>query len=36
MVLTETEAEHLKETEIPSPNPPATKIDPSTREFREE
>ncbi len=35
-VLTETEAEHLKDTEIVSPKPPATKIDPSTREFREE
>lgn len=35
-VLTETEAEHLKETEIPTPAVPATRIDPSTREFREE
>lgn len=35
LVLTEAEAEHLKETEIPSPKPPATKIDPSTREFRQ-
>ena len=33
-VLTETEVEHLKATEIPSPQPPTTKIDPSTREFR--
>ncbi len=36
MVLTETEAEHLKETEIPSPQTPATKIDPATREYRQE
>lgn len=34
-VLTETEAEYLEATEIPSPKPPTTKIDPSTREFRE-
>jgi type IV pilus assembly protein PilQ len=36
LVLTETEAEHLKETEIPTPNPPATMIDPATREFKQE
>jgi len=36
LVLTETEAEHLKETEIPSPKPPATKIDPATREYKQE
>ncbi len=36
LVLTETEAEHLKETEIPSPQPPATRIDPATREYRQE
>lgn len=35
-VLTESEAEHLRQTEIPSPKPPSTKIDPSTRELREE
>ncbi|MFH1719727.1 MAG: secretin N-terminal domain-containing protein [Planctomycetota bacterium] len=34
MVLTETEAEHLAETEIPSPTPPKTKIDPATREIK--
>jgi type IV pilus assembly protein PilQ len=34
MVLTETEAGHLKETEIPSPRPPATRIDPATRELK--
>jgi type IV pilus assembly protein PilQ len=36
LVLTETEAEHLKETEIPTPNPPTTMIDPATREFKQE
>lgn len=36
LVLTETEAERLKETEIPSPKPPATKIDPATREYKQE
>jgi type IV pilus assembly protein PilQ len=35
LVLTETEAEHLKETEIPTPKPPVTTIDPATREFRQ-
>jgi len=34
LVLTETEAGHLKETEIPTPKPPATQIDPATREFK--
>ncbi|HUV66220.1 MAG TPA: secretin N-terminal domain-containing protein [Sedimentisphaerales bacterium] len=33
-LLTESEAEHLRQTEIPSPKPPSTKIDPSTRELR--
>ncbi len=34
LVLTETEAEHLKETEIPTPQVPATRIDPATREYK--
>jgi type IV pilus assembly protein PilQ len=34
MVLTEIEAGHLKETEIPSPQPPTTRIDPATRDLK--
>ncbi len=36
LVLTETEAGRLKETELPSPQTPTTKIDPATREYRQE
>jgi type IV pilus assembly protein PilQ len=35
-VLTESEAGHLKDTEIPSPKVPVTKIDPTTRELRQD
>jgi type IV pilus assembly protein PilQ len=36
LVLTEIEAGHLKQTELPTPEPPVTRIDPATREFRQE
>jgi type II secretory pathway component GspD/PulD (secretin) len=35
-VLTPSEAGHLKDTEMPSPKVPVTKIDPTTRELRQD